>query len=123
MNPEAMSDEMQALRRLLGDAPVVTPDSLTVGLGWLLATLKANLGKGDSGNACQEWGTVSQVATIYGVKRAQADTWVNRLVEHGKVRRWQSETESGARGVMRYNLSDIAKAWAVEQGTCHGNKR
>lgn len=123
MTPDAMTDEMQALRRLLGDAPVVTPDSLTVGLGWLLATLKAEVTKGGSGEVCQEWGTVSQVAAIYGVKRAQADTWVNRLVERGKVRRWQSETDNGARGVMRYNLGDIAKAWAVEQGVGHESRK
>lgn len=116
MNPSAMTDEMQALRRLLGDAPVVTPDSLTLGLGWLLSTLKASLGKGEGNMAKQEWGTVMQVATIYGVKRAQADAWVNRLVECGKVRRWQSETDRGSRGVMRYNLADIAEAWAVEKG-------
>lgn len=123
MNPDALTEEGQALRRLLGDAPVVTPDALAVFGSWLVATLKASLGKNEGGEACQEWGTASQVASIYGVQRQQADVWVNRLVEQGKVRRWRAETENGGCGHMRYNLSDIAKVWAVEQGVCRESKR
>lgn len=122
MNPDAMTEEMQALRRLLGDAPVVTPDSLTVGLGWLLAKLKAEIAEG-GGGCKQEWGTPDQVAAIYGIQRSQANVWVNQLVERGKVRRWQAETPTGGRGCMRYNMADIAAAWAVEQGAGHESRK
>lgn len=115
MKPEAMTEEMQALRRLLGDMPVVTTDALTVGLGWLLSTLKASLNNtGTEGK--QEWATPEQVAQIYGVQRAQANEWLARLVEQGRVRRWQAETRKGTPGHMRYNLSDIEAAYAVERG-------
>lgn len=116
MNTEGMTDEMKALRQLLGDAPVVTPDSLTVGLGWLLATIKAETMRGGAGEARQEWATATQVASVYGVKRSQAVDWLNRLAAQGKVRRWQSEAVNGSKGHMRYNLDDIAAAWAVERG-------
>lgn len=116
MNPDALTEEGQALRRLLGDAPVVTPDGLAAFGSWLLAKLKAEVVK--EGRGCkQEWGTPEQVAAIYGVQRSQANVWINQLVECGKVRRWQSETPTGGQGHMRYNLADIAKAWAVEQGS------
>ena len=42
MNPAALTEEGQALRRLLGDAPVVTPDGLAAFGSWLVATLKAH---------------------------------------------------------------------------------
>ena len=116
MNTESMTDEMKALRMLLGDAPVVTPDTLTIGLGWLLATLKAETTRGSIGEARQAWATATQVAAVYGVKRSQAVDWLNRLAEQGKVRRWQSEAANGSKGHMRYNLDDIAAAWAVERG-------
>lgn len=116
MNKDGMTDEMQALRRLLGDVPVVTPDSLTVGLGWVMAQVRACLAdKGNGGK--QEWGTAQQVATLYGVERAQANEWLNMLVQQGKVRRWQSDTPKGGKGYMRYNLADIASAWAVDSLT------
>lgn len=116
MNPDGMTDEMKALRRLLGDAPVVTPDALTAGLGWVMAQVRACLAdKGVGGK--QEWGTAQQVAKLYGVERAQANEWLNMLVEQGKVRRWQSDTPKGAKGYMRYNLADIASAWAVDSLT------
>lgn len=116
MNKESMTDDMQALRRLLGDAPVVTPDALTVGLGWVMAQVKACIADKGSGGQ-QEWGTAQQVAKLYGVERAQANEWLNMLVEQGKVRRWQSDTQKGTKGHMRYNLADIASAWAVDSIT------
>ena len=116
MNKEGMTDDMIALRRLLGDAPVVTPDALTRGLGWVMAQVKACLADKGSGGQ-QEWGSAPQVAKLYGVERAQASEWLKLLVEQGKVRRWQPDTPKGAKGHMRYNLADIASAWAVDSIT------
>ncbi len=119
MNPDAMTEEGQALLRLLGGEGAALDSTRLAAFGsWLVATLKAEVVKGDSG-CKQEWGTPEQVAAIYGVQRAQANVWLNKLVERGKVRRWQAETANGGQGFMRYNLDDIAKAWAVEQGTGH----
>lgn len=112
MNKDGMTDDMMGLRRLLGDAPVVTPDALTVGLGWIVAQMRACMeAKAEAGE--QQWGTAIQVARLYGVERDQANKWLNLLVEQGKVRRWQADTPRGTKGVMRYNLADIEKAWAV----------
>lgn len=122
MNQDGMTDDMKALRRLLGNAPVVTPDALTAGLGWVMAQVKACLSDKPSGDR-QEWGTVQQIAKLYGVERSQANEWVHMLVEQGKVRRWQADTPRGTKGYMRYNLADIAAAWAVDGLTGEGGVR
>ena len=41
MHPGSLPDEGQALRRLLGDSPVVTPDGLAAFGSWMLAKIKA----------------------------------------------------------------------------------
>ena len=113
MNPDALTEEGQALRRLLGDVPVVTPDVLSVFGSWLMAKLKA-LADNSPAAGKQEWARPLQIAERFGVKRAQVNTWLSRLVEQGKVRRWQPETAKGTKGDTYYYLPDIEKAWAVD---------
>lgn len=116
MKAEQLTEQGQALRRLLGDAPVVTPDGLAVFGSWLVATLKEQEKPVESG---QMWARPSQIAEIYGVKRAQVNTWLARLVAQGKVRRWQPETEKGTKGDTYYCLSDIEKAWSLDPLQIH----
>ncbi len=111
MNIDALSDEGQALRRLLGDVPVVTPDGLAAFGCWLLATLKAQDSPADAG---QIWARPLQIAERFGAGKSQVNTWLARLVAQGKVRRWQPETAKGAKGDTYYYLPDIEKAWAVD---------
>lgn len=122
MNPDAMTDEMQALRRLLGDELVVTPDSLTVGLGWLLAKLKAHA-EDTPADVGQVWARPLQIAERFGVKRAQVNAWLARLVEQGKVRRWQPETAKGTKGDTYYSLPDLEKAWSLDPLPAHESKK
>lgn len=122
MNPDTMTDEMQALRRLLGDELVVTPDSLTVGLGWLLAKLKAHE-EDTPADVGQVWARPQQIAERFGVKRAQVNTWLALLVAQGKVRRWQPETAKGTKGDTYYYLPDVEKAWSLDTLPVHESKK
>lgn len=110
---QSLTDDAQALRLLLGDAPVITPDALAAFGGWMIAKMK-NMSE-DRRAACQVWARPAQIAERFGVKRAQANTWLARLVEAGKVRRWVPETARGTAGDTYYNLEDIEKAWSVTQ--------
>lgn len=113
MNPGALTEDGQALRRLLGDVPVATPDGLAVLGSWLLATLKAHI-ESNQVTGKQEWARPLQIAELFGVKRAQVNTWLSRLVAQDKVRRWQPETAKGTKGDTYYYLPDIEKAWSVD---------
>lgn len=113
MNPSALTEEAQALRLLLGDMPVVTPDGLAVFGSWLLATLRNQDADAPAVNT-QMWGRPKQIAKRFGAGRSQANAWVERLAEQGKVRRWQPETAKGTKGDTYYYLPDIEKAWALD---------
>lgn len=112
MNNTALNDDGQALRLLLGDAPVVTPDSLAAFGSWMIAKIKSL--ESNRGAARQVWARPSQIAERFGVKRAQVTVWLSRLVEAGKVRRWQPETARGTAGDTYYNLEDIESAWRLK---------
>ena len=120
MNPDALPEEGQALRRLLGDAPVVTPDGLAVFGSWLVATLKAQDRPAEVG---QKWARPLQIAERFGVKRAQVNAWLARLGEQGKVRRWQLETAKGTKGDTYYSLPDLEKAWSLDPLPAHESKK
>lgn len=113
MNGRALTDDAQALRLLLGDMPVITPDTLAAFGGWMLAKMK-ELDKRNAGGG-QVWARPSQIAERFGVKRAQVAAWLARLVEANKVRRWQPETARGTAGDTYYNLDDIENAWKIEK--------
>lgn len=122
MNADALTDEGQALRRLLGDAPVVTPDGLAAFGSWLLATLKAQAQETPAEGG-QMWARPSQIAARFGAKRSQVNTWLARLVEQGKVRRWQPETSKGTKGDTYYSLPDLEKAWSLDPLPAHESKK
>ena len=113
MDKNILTDDAQALRLLLGDMPVITPDTLAAFGGWMLAKMK-ELDK-RQGGAGQVWARPSQIAERFGVKRAQVAAWLSRLVEAGRVRRWQPETARGTAGDTYYNLEDIETAWKYEK--------
>lgn len=113
MNNAVLTDDAQALRLLLGDMPVITPDTLAAFGGWMLAKMKELDKRG--GGAGQVWARPSQIAERFGVKRAQVAAWLSRLVEAGKVRRWQPETARGTAGDTYYNVEDIENAWKIEK--------
>lgn len=113
MNNTILTDDAQALRLLLGDMPVITPDTLAAFGGWMLAKMK-ELDK-RHGGAGQVWARPSQIAERFGVKRAQVAAWMSRLVEAGKVRRWQPETARGTAGETYYNLEDLERAWMMKK--------
>ncbi len=106
-------DEEQALKQLLGigsGSPVATPEMLMRMAQWLHATLKREIDARPVGGG-QEWARVSDIMKIYGISRAQANCWMVRLREEGKVR--VQNPISGAQGVgdTFYNLADIARAY------------
>lgn len=112
-NKEQLTADGCALRMLLGDAPVVTPDSLAAFGSWMIAKIKSlDSNRGGEGQA---WARPSQIAERFGVKRAQVNAWLARLVEAGKVRRWQPETARGTAGDTYYNIEDIEKAWEIQK--------
>lgn len=113
MHPGSLPDEGQALRRLLGDSLVVTPDGLAAFGIWMLAKIK-EVSEDSPVESGQVWARPLQIAERYGVKRAQVNTWLARLVAQGKVRRWQPETAKGTKGDTYYYLPDIEKAWSVD---------
>ena len=122
MNPDALTEEGQALRRLLGDVPVVTPDGLAAFGCWLLSTLKAHA-EDTPADVGQVWARPLQIAERFGVKRAQVNAWLARLVEQGKVRRWQPETAKGTKGDTYYSLPDLEKAWSLDPLPAHECKK
>lgn len=112
MNKEGMTEEMQELKRLLGDSssPVVTPDMLQIAAGWMMAKTRGMLDE-RPGAPGQEFGRVSDIARIYNVKRSTAHDWVCRLREKGKVRVQRPCSGAKGKGDTFYNLADIARAF------------
>lgn len=113
MNKISLTDDAQALRLLLGDMPVITPDTLAAFGGWMLAKMK-ELDK-NHGGCGQVWARPAQIAERFGAGRAQVCVWLSRLVEAGKVRRWQPETARGTAGDTYYHLEDIENAWRMQK--------
>lgn len=107
--PEVMDDEQAALRRLLGNDTVATPDNLAAGLRWAVATLRQELAARPA-PVGQEWATLGQVMQIYGKKKSAACEMLNRLRELGKVRVCVPPTGMSGKGDTLYNLRDIEAA-------------
>lgn len=60
----------------------------------------------------QEWGTVSQIASLMGMKRKGADTVLRRLKAQGRVRTWRPENARGEqKGDTRYNIADVINVY------------
>lgn len=114
MNPENLPEHAQALRRSLGDCPVVTPDALCTFAAWLLATLKSELTTlqtTDGGGV--QWARSGQLAARFGCRRSQMSLWLATLRERRLVRVWQPQLPDGATGNPYYNIADVERAWLV----------
>lgn len=110
MTKEDQEDEQSVLNRLLGGDTVATPATLSAGLRWLLSKLRQELScKPFPGE--QAYLTVSGVAKLYGVTKAQAHSWMCRLRELGKVRVQVPLSGKNDRGNTMYNIADIEQAF------------
>ncbi|MBQ4594771.1 MAG: hypothetical protein IJA81_09070 [Akkermansia sp.] len=116
MNTETLPENAQALRRALGDCPVVTPDALCTFAAWLLSTLKSDitaLAATEGGG--QQWARSSQLALRFGCKRSQMTLWLTTLHERGQVRVWRPRLPNGCEGKPYYSIADVERAWLVRQ--------
>lgn len=100
--------EKAILSRLLGSG--LSTDGLAAGLQWVLAMMRKELAE-RPGVAGQEWVRVQDVQRIYGVSRSQADAWVKRLRELGKVRIQNPISGAKGKGDTFYYLPDIKDAF------------
>lgn len=110
---ELMDDEQAALMRLINpeSSPITTPDMLIKFGVWLMAKVRQEIADNPA-PVGQAWATPAQIAKIYGVKRQQADKWLRRLRELGKVRTQCPISGKHDKGDMKYNLRDVAAAYA-----------
>jgi transposase len=69
------------------------------------------------------WARPKQIERRFGVGKTQVHTWLARLVEQGKVRRWQPETAKGTKGDTYYSLPDLEKAWSLDTLPVHESKK
>lgn len=116
MNTENLPENAQALRRALGDCPVVTPEALCTFAAWLLATLKSELtvlAATEGGG--QQWARSGQLALRFGCKRSQMTMWLTTLAERRQVRVWVPQLPNGGTGNPYYNVADVERAWLVKQ--------
>lgn len=121
-NPEVMDDEQAALARLLNPAssPITTPEMLIKFGVWMMAKVRQEIADNPA-PVGQVWATPGQIAKIYGVERQQANRWLRRLRELGKVKPQCPISGKHDKGDMKYNLREIAAAFAenaerVERG-------
>ena len=112
MSTPSLTDEGEALRLLLGNETVATPETLTRGLVWILSKVREEL-QNRPAAAGQVWGTVEDFMIRYGWKKSQAHLQLTRLAERGAVRIQKPNGETG-RGTY-YNIADVEKAWSVER--------
>lgn len=108
MTPSSLPEEGQALRRLLGDEPFVTPDSLAAFGSWMLAKLKEHTEEQPS-TAGQVWATCKQIQKRYGISKSRANDWLANLTRNKKVRTQKPYADK--RG-MYYHLGDIEAAFS-----------
>lgn len=111
--PEVIDDEQASLMRLINpeSSPITTPDMLIKFGVWLMAKVRQEIADNPA-PVGQAWATPAQIAKIYGVKRQQADRWLRRLRELGKVKPQCPLSGAKDKGDMKYNLREIAAAFA-----------
>ena len=116
MNTENLPENAQALRRALGDCPVVTPEALCTFACWLLGTLKSELTTlAATEGGGQQWARSGQLALRFGCKRSQMTVWLTTLAERRQVRVWVPQLPNGSTGNPYYNVGDVERAWVVKQ--------
>ncbi len=122
MKPKACANEaatLEAIMQPFMSLPVATPGMMMTLMRWMQGEL-SKLSSRDDGTADikPEWGTVGQVATIYGMKAARADDYLIAWAAAGKVRVITPPdplTRKG--GHKRYNLADVAACMAETPNT------
>lgn len=106
------TDTAAALRRLLGDCPVITPDALATFGTWLLSVLKEEnrtlLAEGG-----QQWARAGQLAMRFGCRRSQMSAWLAALRAEGAVRVCRPHLPDGTESHHYYNIADIERAWLL----------
>lgn len=106
------TDTAAALRRLLGDCPVITPDALATFGTWLLSVLKEEnrtlLAEGG-----QQWARAGQLAMRFGCRRSQMSAWLAALRAEGTVRVCRPHLPDGTESHHYYNIADIERAWLL----------
>lgn len=113
---DSLPEEARALRLLLGDCPVVTPDALVQFGAWLLACLK-DQNRDLLAEGGQQWARPSQLAVRFGCRRSQMAVWLAALRAAGGVRMWQPELPGASKSHTYYNIADIERAWQLQQDT------
>lgn len=114
-----VDEEKAILSRLLGSG--LSTDGLAAGLQWVLAMVRKELAE-RPGTGGQEWGRVQDVMRIYGVSRSQANAWLDRLRELGKVRVGNPISGTKGKGDTLYYLPDIEAAF-MENALSHGQEK
>lgn len=111
--PVMPAEDEAALARLLGVGrdTVVTPDALSAGLRWVVATVR-KIQEERPADGGQVWLRASDVAARYGVGRSQAHAWLVKLRELGKVRVQNPIAGKAGKGDTFYYLPDIEAAFA-----------
>ncbi len=122
MTPAADIPEETAaeLLRLMGQAdggqPFMTHKAAAAMGAFILselATMARRAAENEAASVRQEWGTVGQVAKIYGMTAARADDYLLAWVAAGKVRvLTPPNPRTGRPGHKRYNLADVAACMA-----------
>ncbi len=106
------TDTAAALRRLLGDCPVITPDALATFGTWLLSVLKEE-NRSLLSEGGQQWARAGQLAMRFGCRRSQMSAWLAALRAEGTVRVCRPHLPDGTESHHYYNIADIERAWLL----------
>lgn len=106
------TDTAAALRRLLGDCPVITPEALATFGTWLLSVLKEE-NRSLLSEGGQQWARAGQLAMRFGCRRSQMSAWLAALRAEGTVRVCRPHLPDGTESHHYYNIADIERAWLL----------
>lgn len=109
MNTEQLTEDGQAMRRLMGDG--ISADGIAAALDCHLQKVRAIIDERPTAGG-QVWGTREDIMRLYGLKAARAAALLRKVQEGGKVR-MQRPSGADKRGTY-YHLGDIEKAWSYE---------
>lgn len=117
-NIDGLSDDAKVLLQLLGGASgAVSNTQLAFLYDAILRGVEKAIEKAQSEGVAikQEWGTVSQIASILGMKRAGANVLLSRLKCQGKVSTIRGLNSIGEKkGDTRYNIAEVIEALKEE---------
>lgn len=114
-NVDGLSDAGKATLQLLGGASgAVSNTQLAFLYDAIMLGVEKAIEKAQAEGATikQEWATVSQIASLMGMKRAGTNVLLSRLKAQGRVRTWRPENIKGEqKGDTRYNIADVINAY------------